>query len=403
MTDTNREYIWIIAGGILQVPLIKKAKEMGYGVIVSDQNPKSPGGLLADQFIELDTYDVNGHIQIANGMKVKPKAVLTAGADVGPTVSAVAEQLGLPAERFDVAVACRNKLEVRRIQRKMGILRPVFLAIEWDDYSPHGLWKAHCRIAGVDPYPCVVKPLASSGSKGISLVKNPFEFTRAVKLAQSYGTRRANILVEEYLDREMEVALDFFVEKGEFILANASRRIFYSKFGIEAGHINPWNPPDEALELCWSIGNALGVKFGPFKVDLFKDKRYGWLVLETATRLSGGFDHMTTGEVIGKNVTQVMIDVALGQKVKRRQLKPNNGIYSCAFAPMYRPGRITGWKYPNEAKGLVDIIPLSRDQIKPIENCASRPIFVISTGQSSFDALKNAIRISRKVEPIYVT
>ena len=76
------EWIWIIAGGLMQVPLIKEAQSRGYKVCVSDQNPRAPGCSIADQVVELSTYDIQGHIDAAESMTHKPAAVLTAGADV---------------------------------------------------------------------------------------------------------------------------------------------------------------------------------------------------------------------------------------------------------------------------------------------------------------------------------
>ena len=42
MTD-KKEFVWVVAGGIMQVPIIKEAQSRGYKVVVSDRNPKAPG------------------------------------------------------------------------------------------------------------------------------------------------------------------------------------------------------------------------------------------------------------------------------------------------------------------------------------------------------------------------
>ena len=41
----------VLAAGLLQIPVIKKAREMGYYVIAVDDDPNAPGMALADKAI----------------------------------------------------------------------------------------------------------------------------------------------------------------------------------------------------------------------------------------------------------------------------------------------------------------------------------------------------------------
>ena len=43
--------LMILAAGLLQIPVIKKAKEKGYYVIAVDDDPQAPGMCLADKAI----------------------------------------------------------------------------------------------------------------------------------------------------------------------------------------------------------------------------------------------------------------------------------------------------------------------------------------------------------------
>lgn len=51
--------ILIIGGSILQLPAIKKAKEMGLYVGVVDFNPNAIGRKYADEFFEISTIDID--------------------------------------------------------------------------------------------------------------------------------------------------------------------------------------------------------------------------------------------------------------------------------------------------------------------------------------------------------
>lgn len=395
----NDKWVWVIGAGIMQLPIIREAKSRGYKVIVSDRNADAPGGRIADHFIQIDTYDIQAHVDIAECMNERPCAVLTAGADVGPTVSAVAEVFGLPAERLDVAAHCRNKVSMRRLLKAYN---PLWMPVDWDELSPHADWKSRCRIRGISAYPCVLKPSESSGSKGVVLVKSPWQWEEAIKYSRRFSKRHGKLLIEEFLEREAEVSLDFFVDGKAVYYVNGAYRLFYRKFGIEAGHINPWIPPKEVVALVEDAAEKLGVTFGPFKVDLMKDKRYGWVIMEVATRLSGGFDHMTTAPLAtGKDITSAMLDLALGAGVTMRKIKAKKDEYACAFAPMLVPGKVREWKIPPPGNGVVEITVLSKTEIAPLENCTNRPVFVIARGKTAFGALKNAMRTAREIEVIY--
>lgn len=393
------EYVWIIAGGILQIPLILEAQSRGYKVLVSDRDPDAPGCEIADQVVIVDTYDVNGHREIAGNMSRKPVAVLTAGADVGPTVSAVAEMLGLPAEKYKTAVKCRNKLELRRT---LKLPHPVYMEIDATPSTPHILWKMRCRSADIDPYPCIVKPLQHSGSKGLSVVYSPFEWPKALKTALSVGTRYnpvRTVIVEEMMHGS-EFATDSFIYDDKVYIVNASCRMFHNNEGLEAGHINPWQPPEEVKELIRYTAAQLGMTFGPLKVDFIFDARFGWTILEAATRLSGGFDHMVTAPLAtGKDITGAMLDLALGKGLTKTKIRAKRKEYACAYAPILDAGKVDKWVVPIDQTENVYI--LAKDEIVKPANCAARPVFVIAVGKTPLGAYKRAVRLGRSIKVKY--
>lgn len=313
-----KRWVWVVAGGILQVPLIREAQNQDYSVLVTDQNPDAPGAKIANQFVQISTYDIDGHLQLAEKIKIKPIAVLTMGADVGPTVSAVADSLGLFAETYTTAHQVRNKGLMRKLTQSINP-HPQFLLSGFDE---PGIAQKWLRIMGVDrAYPCVIKPLDNCGSRGISLVKRPFQFTEALRIAQKHSRRISRLaIVEEYMSGP-EVALDFFVYKNRMYWANGSWRLF-GEFGQEIGYINPWEPDRNLKNFCRQIKDALGVTWGPLKIDLKCTKEYGWILMEAATRLSGGFDSSYTAPLSsGKNLADAMLDMAITGKLDSKKLR----------------------------------------------------------------------------------
>ncbi|MFH0925900.1 MAG: hypothetical protein V1872_09795 [bacterium] len=77
----------IIGAGDLQVPAIKKAKQMGFGVIATDINPNAPGFKFCDYRIIKSTKDFEGTISELRQYSNYLKGILTVGSDVSITVA----------------------------------------------------------------------------------------------------------------------------------------------------------------------------------------------------------------------------------------------------------------------------------------------------------------------------
>lgn len=400
-----KPYVWLIGGGRLQLPMACEIIRRGFALLVTDREIHCDVREFLDEFVSgatytvipIDTYAVDLHVAMARNLTPKPIAVLTAGADVGPTVSAVAEALQLRACSFEAALATRNKACMRA---RLDLPHPVYL--EAYPGMPPEVWESKAKQLGVEPYPCVVKALDNAGSRGMTLVENRSSLDQAINYAAKSGKLvEGCALIEEKLHGS-EYALDFLVEGGQVIFLNASSRLF-SAFGIESGHINPYIPPSELITLAEYAVGKLGITEGPFKMDVILDPRFGFCILECATRLSGGFDHMTTCRMAtGKDITGVMLDYALGLPLDHSKLVSTRHRYACAYAPVFPPGRVKAWVGVNRAlrsRGVEDVYIRLKDYIPPLRDCAARPVFVIATGKTGEEALENAMRGSAYIRP----
>jgi len=410
------EFIWVVGGGLLQLPIIEEAVQRGYKVIVSDQNPDCTGAKLANRFINLDTYDWRGHVTALLSIQpeITPLAgIVTDAADVGPTVSIMAEIAGLPAASFRSALIARDKVMARTALDDHDI--PAFLYARptaFKDVSAKTLnqWKRKAKKEGFAPFPCVLKPEDNCASRGVSIAQDEDEFYKS--WVNAYLERKDGdlIVIEEALQGP-EYAVDFFVLDGNIWPVNASLRLFDpDRFGLETGHINPFVPSREAVQMAQRAAVALGVTEGPFKVDFLHDTEYNRpFIIETATRWSGGFDHTHTAVMSrGINLPALLLDYATGNdaaifdKLPNLALTPDTkfGQVACAYAPQYSPGRIRGWGIPPAHTD--QIIIRNNSYIPTPVSCADRPLFILALGDTSDEALANAKAVARKIAPIKI-
>jgi len=400
----SESFIWIIAGSILQIPIIQEAQRRGYKVIVSDRNPNADGVLLADEYLDLDTYDVHGHEKAAARLKEsgrKIAAVLTTGADVGPTVSAVAWALGLPAAPYKVAVRCRDKTQMRAtLQAEHPKSISMYYNPNYVSSMVDAIWKHEIEI------PFVVKPAENCATRGISVVKryDMALIADAFAKADAANKQPNRILIEELLEPICEVATDSLVYNGKAHFANGVYRYFH-QFGIEAGHLNPLTPDADLLAKIQDAASKLGVEWGPFKCDFILDKRYGWVLVECATRLSGAWDHSVAAPIAtGRDITGAMLDMALGMPLDISKITPKWDKWCFTYAPVYEPGPITSWAHIAEAKatitGIHHVFVRENAYIAPLKDCAARPIFIMAEGDTAWQAMRRAVAASKIIRPI---
>lgn len=160
----------IIGAGILQLPAIQKAKEMGFNVTVVDMSSQAPGIEYADRFYEVSTNDISGILQVAD--EVKPDGVMTLATDMPMrSVAAVAEKYGLHSISPTVAIKATDKIEMIRCFEAHNVAHPWFEVIS-SEQDLEELLKEHS-------IPFIMKPNDSSGSRGVVLVKNIHDMKEA--------------------------------------------------------------------------------------------------------------------------------------------------------------------------------------------------------------------------------
>ena len=121
--------ILIIGASILQLPAIKKAKELGYYTIVADYNPKAVGISYADEYYNVSTIDIEGISDLAE--KIHPDGIMTLATDMPMRAIAVATtKLGLPGISYDTAVKCTDKGEMIKAFSMAGVEHPWFIIVE---------------------------------------------------------------------------------------------------------------------------------------------------------------------------------------------------------------------------------------------------------------------------------
>lgn len=336
--------VMIVGGGILQVPAVRIAREMGLRTVVTDYNPNAPAFALADDAIVMSTKDIEGSVRVAKTYRGRIHGVLTVGTDASMTVAAVAHALDLPGIHFEAAEAATNKIKMRRTLRAAGVPVPNFRGV-WD------LNEAREAAAEIG-LPAVLKPADNMGARGVIKVDAPGQVEPAFRHAKSHSTS-GEVIVEAYMEGP-ELSIDCLVHGGEILCWGvADRHIGYPPYFIEYGHTLPSDLPEDvqaaARATMERAVRALGITLGAAKGDV-KITRDGPMIGECAARLSGGWMSSHTYVLAtGYSMIRGAIEIALGERPRIPALKSRVAMERALIPP---PGRVVSIAGVEEARAL---------------------------------------------------
>jgi hypothetical protein len=204
------------------------------------------------------------------------------------------------------------------------------------------------------------------------------------------------VLVEEHLVGQ-EYATDWFVTNDAVIFVNGAKRVF-DYFGIEIGYTTPiWLAvPERVQQLAEYAAKKLNISGGPFKIDWLYDERYGWCILECATRHSGGLDHSICAQLTtGRNLQKPLLDYALGLEVDLNDFVWQKHEFCATYVPKIKvtitPELIAKIK---AQPGVVAVTWYGKQPQGKWQSGVEREIFIVAHDQNearAWQKAKNAI------------
>ncbi|MCG8571092.1 MAG: alpha-hydroxy-acid oxidizing protein [Spirochaetes bacterium] len=347
MNHYENKTLLLIGAGIMQVPAIKIANEIGLTTVVTDYNEKAPGMSLADYPLVVSTRDCEGTVRVIKDFHQRQPidGVLTVGTDASMTVAAVANALNLPGIKFENAEAASNKIKMRQRFKENAVPSPQFFKC----WSLGDLERAVKEIG----YPLVIKPSDNMGARGVMKIENPEMLEKAFLNAKN-ACPSGELIAEEYM-KGAELSIDALVYENEIHITGVADRIIEREpYFIEMGHVMPsaldQNTLDDAIDVFKQGIRALGINMGAAKGDI-KITAEGAKIGEIAARLSGGFmSAYTFPYASGVNLIQNAIDIALGYPP--HNLIPTKDWVSIEHTIIPKPGIIREIQGLEEARAI---------------------------------------------------
>lgn len=318
------------------------------------------------------------------------------------TASFAGEQLGLKYHPPHAVDACRNKWIARERFKAAGLLVPWYRRFP-SDHEP--------EVAAAEiPYPCVLKPLGLSASRGVIRANNAHEFStafeRIAKLLSAADVRIREddatkwIQVESYIPGQ-EFALEGLVTDGKLkVLALFDKPDpLEGPYFEETIYVTPSRLSEREqqtiFECAQSAVTTLGLTHGPIHSE-FRFNAEGPWVLEVAARPIGGLCAKALHFDSESTLEELIVRHALGEDVsglQREELASGVMMIPIPAAGVYEGVENVGAAEQVEAIQSVEITAKLQQKLVPLPEGASYLGFIFARGKSPQfveDALRRA-------------
>lgn len=269
----------IIGASYLQLPLIQKAKELGYRTHVFAWETNDVGEEAADVFYPISI--VEKKLIAQKCAEIKICGVCSIASDLAAiTVNYVAEKLRLCGNSMEDTLKSTNKHLMRLTFEEHGDPSPKSLLVD-ETTDLHSLQLE---------YPVIVKPTDRSGSRGIFKLESPEKLEYAVKQAIKQGFEK-KALIEEFAEGQ-EYSVEGITYHGvHHILAVTQKYTTGAPFFIETGHRQPapidQKTRDNIERVVTHALDSLGIKNSASHSELMIDGNGRIKIIEIGGRMGG--------------------------------------------------------------------------------------------------------------------
>lgn len=390
----------VLGAGILQVPVIKKAREMGVFVIAADDDPEAVGLQYADKcVVGKHLFNLEAMLAVARSEKID--GVIHPCSEVAMnTMGYINEKMGLPGIDLQTALRATNKEKMRRAFERGGAPNPKsFGAVSFESAI-----MAAKQIDG----DIIVKPSRNSGSRGVT------------KLSKGYSESELRVAVDRAINesRDRSAMIEQFVDGPEFsveiivwnkevhVLQVTDKKTTGAPYFVELGHNQPSLFPEHIVEAVKSAAikgvKALEVNNCACHAEIKVQDGHAY-IMEIGARLGGDFistelTHLSTGI----DMVAAAINVAIGEEPNLDPIAKPQGVAIRYFTP--KPGTVVSVSN-TEALNRADVYDAEiyvkvGDEVREVKSSLDRSGHVIVTAPTAYEAIRNAEELISSVKII---
>lgn len=404
--DLKNRTILLMGGGAYAKDIAAYQEKTGFRIVTVGRDKDTPISRMADAFYNVDTQNVDAVVDIVEKEKVDGIFVGSSEVNISPAI--------------DVSERSRARFYATRAQ--------------WDVLADKAKFKDACRAAGVPvvkeyslseypsddeilalPFPVLLKPVDSSGARGMHACYSIEEFKAHYAEALTWSKKR-KVIIEELITNAREVFFQYNIQDGNMALSSCFTKVFTETENKELilpiFHMYPSKFIEEYYETVHEavirLFRDLDIQNGYMTLQSFyKDDHF--YVFEAGYRMGGAQNYIFTDYQNGVNALEGMINYALtGHMSDDCMVNRDNARFKypcCNYYVGLKPGtieRMGGVEEVRKMPGVLNVTVMSHiGQVVEDTNALERVCLRIHVLGETKDALaKLLVRISQTLRII---
>jgi len=356
---SSKKKILILGGTSFQIPCIQYAKSKGYHVVTCGYDPESPGHQYGDEYHNISTTNYKAVLKLSRKLEID--GILAYASDpAAPIAAYVSEKMGLPGNPYKSVKILSEKDLYRSFLRKHKFNTP------W--YGGFSTLEDFAANSSEFTYPVIVKPVDSSGSKGISAVNKFWEMGKAITYAIQFS-RCKRFIVEEFIEKKYpQLDGDIFVYDGKIIA-------YYLGDQGNDEAINPFVPASInypsllASELHEKIQKELQraiellhINLGGFNIEVIIDDKDNIFLMEIGARNGGNCIPEIIKCASNVDMIKMSVDTCMGVEPQILNRKDIVKFYTTYVIHSKKDGRLKSVRLDDKITDYVLDIKLMLEQ-----------------------------------------
>lgn len=335
--------VLVLGGGIGQLDFINYCISQNHEVHIFDGSANPASCAIKNSRVIhncVDIKDPDSVLEIARN--IKPDCIIAPSNDAGIIASAVtAEYLGLRGPGVHAAKLSRDKYRLRELTSESGILSPRFKKVQVGD-------NIDLLELSEIKFPCVVKPVNGSGSKGVLFVMEKNALLESLEKS-SKESNVNEILIEEFVPG-IEYSLEGLVRDGILEVIGICRKTRSElPYLLDVEVVYPSGLSDDlvkdSIHLAKEVSAVLKIQNAPIHMEFIVTPENKVYLVEIAVRAAGfGLFTKLMSWCIGANMSKLQLDLITNEPV---YIKPNfeKKAGMLFFPQIVREGTIAGIKF----------------------------------------------------------
>jgi biotin carboxylase len=313
---TSKKHLLLLGGGHAEIPLVDAAKEMGWFVTTTGNNPGAPGHQLADRYEPCDFSDAVSVLSVAKSIDCD--AVCSGANDFAALSAAyVAEKMELPGhDPLAVAKIVHEKHRFMVMANEIGLSVPLSYEVKNHDEASDAVDAINGKV--------LIKPVDLTGGKGVQEIKNETSLLDAVSELEKLS-RQNKFLVQEFVSGTGHAAFAFIIDGVVEVLLFDDEHYYADPYSVGAASF-PTSVEEpiqkNVLEDLQAFANHLDLVDGLLHAQFIVANGRHYLI-DVCRRAPGDLYLDFAAQATGMQVSQMILNGETGMTIERRGVGPS--------------------------------------------------------------------------------